>query len=116
MSCDQVELTLPRLKWNEGSAFTITANFRNRATSASAVPSTAKFRVDCLDTLTVLASWTSLTPAANISIPILAAYNAIQSASNQRERKQIVVSSDPDATDQFRQVAVWTVENVWGVP
>lgn len=116
MATDQVEITIPRQKWNEGSAFTATAYFRNRATSASAVPSTASYRIDCLDTLTVLQALTSLTPAASIAIPITATHNAIQSASNQRERKQLTVVSDPSAADQFRQVVTWTVENIWGSP
>lgn len=116
MACDQVEISVPRLKYNEGSAFTATAYFRNRATSASATPTTAKYRIDCLDTLTVLQALTSLTPAASISIPITATHNAIQSVSNQRERKQLTVVSDPDAADQFRQSVIWTVENLWGSP
>lgn len=115
-SVDQVEISLPRMRYNEGSAFTATAAFRNRATSASAVPSTAKYRIDCLDTLTVLQGWTSLTPAASISIPITASHNAIQSVSNRRERKQLTVASDPDAADQFRAAALWDVENLWGSP
>lgn len=113
---DQCVVMVPRPKFNEGSAFTATAYMRDRATALASVPAAAKFRVDCLTTGQQVQDWTSLTPAASISIPITATHNAILDASNDRETKQLSVASEPGAATQFRDVATWDVVNLRGSP
>ena len=113
---DQVVVMVPRPRFNEGSAFTGTAYFRDRATSAASVPSAAKYRIDCLTTKKTLQDWTTLTPASSISISITATHNAIQDLSNDFERRQLTVASEPGATNQSRDVAIWDVVNLFGSP
>ena len=113
---DQVVVMVPRPRFNEGSAFTATAYFRDRATAAASAPSVAKYRVDCLTTNRTLQDWTSLTPATSISIPITATHNAIQDISNEREVRQLTVASEPGTDTQFRDTATWTVTNLFGSP
>ena len=109
-----VYISLPVVKVQEGSAFAAIAYFRTTAGAAGA-SATAKYRVDCLTTGKELTDWTALTPAVSISIPITATHNAIQWQSNRIEKKQLIVASDPDAADQTRDKAVWTVENIENV-
>ena len=116
MACDQVVVFVPRPKFNEGSAFTSVAYFRERSTSLASAPSVAKYRIDCLSTARTLQDWTSLTPAASINIPITATHNAIQDSSNEWETKQLTVASEPGASTQFRDTATWTVTNLFGSP
>lgn len=111
---DQVEIIIPRLRVQEGSAFSATAYFRDRATSASSVPTNAKYRVDNLSTGAVITDLTTLTPAASIVIPITAIHNAIQFNCNEREKVQLTVVGDSGLLTQVRNAVVWTVENLYG--
>lgn len=105
-------IKIPFLKQQEGSSFTATAYFRNA--DAAEAPTTAKFRLDCLTTGKVLQDWTTLTPAASISISITATHNAIQNQSNRFEKKQLTVSSNHGTATQHRETAQWMVENIRG--
>jgi len=106
-----VYISNPIVKVKEGSFFIATAYFRSDAGAALA-PTTAKYRVDCLTTGKELKAWTSLTPATSINIGILPAWNAIQWQSNRREKKQLIVASDPDTTTQVRDKITWIVDNI----
>lgn len=111
---DQVEIIIPRTRVNEGSAFTATAYFRDRATSLGSAPATAKYRVDNLTTGQALTDWTTLTPATSIQIPVTATHNAIQSDSNERENVQLTVAGDVGLSTQVRNAVMWSVENLFG--
>ena len=108
-----VYIHIPVTKVQEGSSFNATAYFRLAGTASAS--STAKYRVDCLTTGKELTDWTSLTPATSISIAITATHNAIQSQANTRERKQLIVASDPGESDQTRDKVTWMVENIHNV-
>lgn len=107
-----VYIKIPKPSVKEGNSFTATAYFRSDATASA--PSTAKYRVDCLTTQKTLTDWTTLTPAASISISITRTDNAIQDSSNRIERKQLTVAGNPDTSTQTRQSIVWEVENIQG--
>lgn len=111
---DQIAIQLAKTRWKEGSAFMATAYFRTRSTAAADTPSSVKYRIDCLTTGKVLADWTTVSAASNVSISITATHNAIQDQSNRYERKQLTVASDVDAADQHRETAEWRVENIRG--
>ena len=108
-----VYIHMPVTKVQEGSSFTATAYFRSAGTGSAST--TAKYRVDCLTTGKELTDWTSLTVGESISIAITATHNAIQSQANTRERKQLIVASDPGGATQTRDKAIWTVENIHNV-
>ena len=104
---DQVSITIPRPKVQEGSAFTATAYFRDRATAAASTPTNIKYRVDCLTTGTVLADWTTVSPATTATIAVTSTHNAIQSAGT--ERKQITVAADYGLATQVTESVTWEV-------
>lgn len=108
---DQVSITIPRPKVQEGSAFTATAYFRDRATAAASTPTNIRYRVDCLTTGTVLADWTTVSAASSATISITATHNAIKDSGNTTERKQLTVAADHGLSTQVRERAVWEVEN-----
>jgi hypothetical protein len=111
---DQVTVKIPRLSVREGSAFTATAYFRDRATAASSTPTSAKYRVDCLTTRKQLTDWTALTPAGSIEIAMAGTHSDIQDDSNQYERKQLTVAGDYGLATQVMETATWQVVNAFG--
>lgn len=116
MAGDQVAIQLPKLTVKEGSAFTATAYFRTRATGAAATPTSIKYRVDCLTTGRELTDWTTVSAASNVSIPITATHNAMQSNYCLRETKQLTVSMDFELSTQVRESVQWEVEDLHGSP
>lgn len=111
---DQVAIQIPRPRVTEGSAFTATACFRTRSTSAASTPTNVYYRLDNLTTGTTLADWTAVSAAASVSIAVTATHNAIQDASNARERVQLTVAADHGLSTQAREAVVWEVENLKG--
>lgn len=105
-------LYIPKLVQKEGSSFTATAYFRTA--KASATPTTAHYRVDCLTTGKNLTDWTSLAVATSIDISIPATDNAIQHAENQREKKQITVAADKGTSTETRDTKTYFVKNIRG--
>jgi hypothetical protein len=110
---DTVAIQVPKPLVKEGSSFTATAYFR--ASGAASTPTNVYYRLDCLSTDTVLADWTSVSAAANVSISITAEHNAIQSQCNRREVKQLLVAADYGLSTQVIDSAIWEVENLHGV-
>jgi len=110
----EVFISVPQLKFSEGSSMIATAFFREG--EASEVPTTAQYRLDCLTTGTELKDWTILTPAASIAIAITATENALQSQSNRLEKKQITVSRNPDTDTQVRKTKTWKILNNKAIP
>lgn len=109
---DQVAISIPRPSVKEGSAFTATAYFRDRATQAASAPTNIRYRIDCLTTGTVLADWTSTSAASSVSISVTGTHNAIQSQCNAKEIKQLTISADHGLSTQVRECAQWEVHNV----
>ena len=112
---DQIAIQVPRPRVMEGSAFTATAYFRNRATSAASAPSAVRWRVDCLTTGREVVGWTSATAAASITISVPPAANAIHDDANFLERRQLVVEADAGLSTQERQAVTWEVKNIRGI-
>ena len=106
---DQVQIQIPRPKVREGSAFTATAYFRDRATSAASTPTSIKYRVDCLTTGRTLTDWTTVSAASSATIAITSTNNAIQARGT--ESKQLTVAADYGLATQVTESAVWEVED-----
>lgn len=113
---DQISIQLPKTTWQEGSAFTATAYFRTRSSSAASTPTTVKWRLDCLTTKTEIVDWTTVSAASNVSISISGANNAIQSDANDYEVKQLTVMADDGLSTQHRKSVIYRVENLYGSP
>ena len=109
---DQIAIQIPRPSFREGSAFTATAYFRNRATQAADAPSSIKYRLDNLTTCETVLDWTTVSPAANVSIDITATQNAIRARCTTTERMQLTIASNPDAATQVRESVEWDVTDI----
>ena len=112
---DVVAIVIPRHMVREGSAFTATAYFRDRATSAASTPTNVYYRIDCLTTAQTVTDWTAATPGASEDIAITATENAIRSDGNQYELKQLTVAADYGLATQVTESVTWTVTNTFGV-
>lgn len=112
---DQIAIKLPFWEWNENSAFTATVAFRTLATGAADVPDSVKYKIRCETTGTTVKDWTTVSPAASVSISITADDNAIQAAANRRETKTLLIKSDVGLSNQHIGTASWTVRNLAGV-
>lgn len=113
---DVIAISIPRPQVTEGTAFTATAYFRNRSSSAASVPTTAKYRIDCLSTGNQVRDWTTLTPSASISIAISPSDNATQDDANDSEVRQLTVMADEGLSTQVVESARWSIENLYGSP
>lgn len=109
----EVYVRVPHVIFNEKSSLNATAVFRDGETANA--PTTAKYRIDCLTTGTKIKDWTSLTPAASITIPITSTENKIQDQSYRFEKKQITVAADPDTSTETHGVTTYKIENTRGV-
>ena len=116
MAVDQIALSIPETKVKEGSSFTATAYFRTRSTGVATTPTSIKYRLDCLTTSTELADWTTVSAASSATIAITATHNAIQSAGNDFEMKQLVVATDYGLSTQYVESVQWQVQNLFGSP
>ena len=110
----EIFINVPQLKFSEGSSMVATAYFREG--EASEVPTTVKYRLDCLTTGIELKDWTTLSPAAAIAINITATENAIQGQYNRLEKKQITVARNPDTDTQVRKTKTWKILNNMAIP
>lgn len=108
---DQVEIQIPRTMVREGSAFTATAYFRDRATAAASAPTSIKYRLDNLTTLETVLDWTTATPGTTLSIALTASQNAIRQECNASEKMELTVSADHELATQVRQSVQYTIAN-----
>lgn len=109
---DQIEIQIPETNWDEGSAFTATAYYRTRSTAAASTPTTARYRIDCLETGTIVQDWATLTPASSISISITPTHTKIQNENHDYERKRLTVDADNGLSTQHRGSIVFRVRNL----
>lgn len=110
---DQVELALPKTVFDERSAFTATVRFRDRETATASTPTTAEYRLYNLTNQVVVKDWTSLTPAAEISIAVESSNNAILSKGC-TEAMQFLVAADRTLSTQVIESACYLIKNLEG--
>lgn len=109
---DTVAVQIPRLQVKEGSSFTATAYFR--AAGDASTPTNVYYRIDNLTTGEVIADWTSVSTASNVSVSVTSTHNAIRDQSNRYERLQLTIDADHALSTQVRESVMWLVENVRG--
>jgi hypothetical protein len=109
---DQVEIQIPRSVVDEGTNFTLTAYFRDYATSAASTPTTVHYKITNKKTTKIETDWTSVTPASNVSITV---NSSIDDANNLWERKEIIVQADRGLSTQASNHAYWNVKNLKGI-
>lgn len=112
---DQTEISIPKTRINERSGFTATARFRTRATAAASIPTTVHYMLYNLTTREIIKDWTSVTPAAEVSITIDAQLNKIQDETNSYERIEMLVAADKGLSTQSVDTAFYRIRNVGGI-
>lgn len=111
---DQVDIRLPKTRYNEGSQFEVTAVFKTRASQADSVPTTAEYKLFNLNTREIIKDWTTLTPAASITFTISATDNDIRKRKSTYERIQILVSADRGLSTQVIEDKTYLIKNLRG--
>ena len=113
---DRVEIRIPDFIFNEGSSFTATVNFRDRASQAASTPTTIHYRIDCLSTGTTIVDWTAVSsPAGEKSISVTGDNSAIINGDKKTELKQLTVQADRGLTTQSTGRVLYRVRNLDGV-
>lgn len=109
-------------KVNEGSAFSLTASFFDDGSDVwtPVTPTTAKYRIDrvgsdatCSDEVL---TWTTLTPATSISIPITATNNAVSWTYSAVEPRQVTVKVNDGLSTQSEEAYRYSLINLAGSP
>lgn len=109
---DTVAIQIPRPRVNEGSSFVATAFFREDGDEST--PTNVYYAIHNLTTGETVQDWASVSAAANVSISVTAAHNAISSQCNRAEKRQLTVDADHALATQVRESVVYEVENVRG--
>ena len=91
---DQVEISLPKTIFNEGSQFTATARFRTRSTAAASTPTNVYYKLYNLNTRETITDWTSVSPASEVSITLTPTENTIKDQTHFKERIEFLVAAD----------------------
>lgn len=81
----------------------------------SVIPSTVRWRIDCLTTGTMVVNWISVaSPSSTTVIEISALYNTIITDGNLAEIKEITVQANQGLATQINSKGQWIVENLKG--
>jgi len=99
---------------NEGSSATMVVAFLD-ADGVAAVPTSVRYRVDCLTTGAEVTAWTSITAASSVSVPLLPTENVMQSESNASETRRVTVEASYSATDKIVGYDEFTLANSMGL-
>ena len=97
----------------ERNSITVTAYFRDKSNAAD-TPATVHYRIDDITTTTKITDWTTVTPGTSVAIVVKSNENRIVNQGDQRERRQITVSSDKGTTTETRDTKEWFIENIGG--
>jgi hypothetical protein len=109
----------------ERSAFTATARFFDDSTGSgsdawsASTPTTADYRIDRIKVgepgyWQEIVGWTTLTPAASISIPITSNDNAVQCNYARDEQRQVTVRANSGLSTQTEVTYRYRVKNLAG--
>jgi hypothetical protein len=110
---NQIRAIAKQYEINEGSALAFTITLYTDGTLT--VPTSLRYRVDCITTGATLTSWTSLTPASTTSVTVTPAANAIQNNSNFTEVKTITLEADHGLSGAYTHETTWRVKNLQGI-
>lgn len=98
---------------NERSRLPITIKFADGSWIPTA-PNTARYRIDCQTTNTVIQDWVTLTPGATVAVVVSATQNAIVDDTNRYESKVMAVEANYGLDSQYTDSFVWKVKNLQG--
>lgn len=96
---------------NEGSPAWLTVAFTDK-TGASAAPTSVRYRVDCATTGAAVRAWTAVSAGASIEIALTSDDNAMQSAANEQEIREVTVEATYGAGDVLNAAYSYNVQNL----
>jgi hypothetical protein len=99
---------------NEGSFYVVTATFLD-SSNAAIVPDSVRYKIDCETSGKAIRGWTSVTPAATVTITATASENAIVNGGNRSETKVMTIQADQGADRQYTSNRKWSVLNLQGI-
>jgi len=99
---------------NEGSTAYLTVTLLDKD-GAQAAPSALSYQIDDVTTGTTVRSATALAAAAQVEITLAPTDNAIQTATNKRERRRVTVQASYGAGDALNAEYDYIVRNLSGV-
>lgn len=108
-SISQIALSTPSRRINEGSSMVITATFRNRSTSETAVPTNVKYRLD--GEHGQITGWTDVIASTVATITLSPAQTAIINNSRSVETRVLSVAADYGLATQYIEPMIFQVRN-----
>ena len=111
-AADQIVFRYPRDRINERSSLTVIARFRDRATDADVVPTSVKYRIDCLNNGVEVQDWTAVAAAAEVSIVTTPENNKCVTR-DELQRSLLTVAADFELSTQFAQCIEYRIRNLW---
>lgn len=99
--------------FNEGSAVTVTARFRNDG--ATVVPLSIRYRVDNRTAHENVVNWTDVSPASLVTITVPATVNVLRNQRNRRERFAVTVEANYGTATAFTNAKQYDVQNLDGI-
>lgn len=97
-------------RFNEGCAVTFTADFRRAG--AGYVPSTVEWQLRNKTADTISQAWTSVTPAASVSVDISGLLLVMADEDRDQEVFELTVCADRGLSTQSPEVIDFRVDNV----
>jgi hypothetical protein len=98
----------------DGDTFTVDASLEDRASDSPSAPATIEYHIDDVtdpSTPVLVQDWTTVETGDTVSIAIASLCNAILTASNPFEIKQITITADRGEAFQCSIQATWKVVN-----
>lgn len=75
-------------------------------------PTTAKYRVDDLDSKAELVAWTTLTPSTEMTVTVPGSAHDIKQTSRRRERKVLTVKLDDGLSSEHNEQQIYWIRNL----
>ena len=111
---DQIAIYLPKSTIDEGSLFTVTARFRDRATATASTPTSVDYAVYNLSEKQTIVDWTSVSANAEVSVNLGPEVNRIRDNRSKTERQEIIIRADVGLSTEVVQKAQYLIRNVGG--
>lgn len=99
---------------NENTTAYLTVYFRDKD-GELAVPTSSRYRIDCMATGTLLVDWTNLGTVSSVEITIPSTVNIISNENNQYEDKKVTVHATYGEGDDVYEEYVYVVKNMMNV-
>jgi len=96
---------------NEGTSFEVQADFTD-ASGAPVTPTTVEYRVDDIFTGKEIRTWTSLTPAESVTVPIAPEDTAILNDDRAEEQRTVTIKAPYGASEQITESIDFAIKNL----